>query len=182
MNKIYLALFCLLSFGPISTIAQDAIQQPTTKLDKFTSKSGVIIKFEDYRLTRLSLDFGEYAESRVRKIYSGGEIKLFYQISNAGKYGSKTASVAAEDFIEVNKALASLKAQLVTDLKSPADYLENKYATEDGLHLGYLINKGKETWYIRLEKYGSGGTIFLKSVETIEESFNQAALKLNELK
>lgn len=166
---------------PTSGIAQEVAQQPATKLDKFISKSGVIIKFEDYSLPRMSQQFGLFAESRVRKVYAGDDVKLFYQITNESKYGTKVASVAQEDFEGLQKAFLTLKSQLASDLKSPADYLENKYVTADGVQLGYLINKGKETWYMQLEKYGSS-SIFLKSAESIEGSFSQASIRFAELK
>ena len=182
MKRVYIFVFISCSLWSRLGVAQDAVQQPATKLDKFTSKSGVIIKFEDYNLPSLAQQYGLPAETKIRKVYSGDDIKLFYQVSNKTEYGSKIAAIASEDFVELSKALGTLQGQLVIDLQSKADYLENKYATEDGLHLGYLIQKGKPMWYMRLEKYGNGGTVFLKSSETIEESFKSASAKLNELR
>lgn len=156
-------------------------QQPLTKIDKFTSKNGVIIKFEDYNCSGLNQTFGIFAETRIRKVYSDSDVKLFYQVSNQTKYGSNVASVAYEDFIELNKALISLKTQLTSDLKSPANYLENKYTTDDGFQLGYWVSNGRATWYMKLEKYGSGSLISLKNVDTIEDSFKCAIGKFSEL-
>ncbi|MCF2487495.1 hypothetical protein [Dyadobacter sp. CY347] len=182
MNRIYLVLLLSLLLASRFSVAQESVSQPATKLDKFTSKSGVIIKFEDYNLTGLAQQFGASAETKIRKVHSGDDVKLFYLISNKTEYGLKVAAIASEDFTELSKALGTLQGQLVIDLQSKADYLENKYVTEDGFHLGYLIQKGKPTWYMRLEKYGSGGSIFLNQLTVIEDSFKLASTKLNELK
>jgi len=60
--------------------------------------------------------------------------------------------------------------------------LENKFITTDGFQIGYYVSKGKSTWYIRLEKYGSDNTLFFNSVLGIEQSMENAKTKIDELK
>jgi hypothetical protein len=62
------------------------------------------------------------------------------------------------------------------------DYLENKFVTSDGFSLGCYVSKGELVWYAVLEKYSSDCTIFLKNVETIVNTLNNAKNKIELLK
>jgi len=75
-----------------------------------------------------------------------------------------------------------LKAEFSTDQASNPDYLENKFVTDDGFQLGYYLSSGKIKWYLVLEKYGSGNTIFINDVTTIETAFIGAKDKIESLK
>jgi hypothetical protein len=178
MKKLFLVsgllLFTIVVFG------QDA-KEANTKMDAFASKTGVIIKFVDYSLPNLNLTYGA-AETKVRKLMSGGDIGYFYQISYEGKYDTKTASIAYEDLVEVIKAIQTLKTESASDKSSNPDYLENKFVTDDGFQLGYYVSNGKLKWYLVLEKYGSGNTVFINDVSTIESAFNEAKSKIESLK
>jgi len=182
MKKLLFALSLILLTSIL--YAQDAknVEQAKTKMDVFTSKTGTIIKFIDYSLPNLKLYLGGVAETKIRKFVIGTDVKYFYQISNEGKYDTKTASIAYEDLIEVIKAIEPLKNSSNADLELNPDYLENKFVTEDGFQLGYYVSKGKLHWYLTLEKYGSGNTIFPHDFESIETAFNSAKNKIDELK
>ena len=52
----------------------------------------------------------------------------------------------------------------------------------DGFKIGYMINKGKTTWFLQLEKYGSDNTIFIENLEMVEKAFEEAKNKIDELK
>ena len=176
---LVLSMFLLTS----NLFAQDAkdIKEESTKMDAFASKTGVIIKYIDYSLPNLKLTYG-IAETKIRKFISGLDIEYFYQISKEGKYDAKTASIAYEDLLEVIKAIESLKNESASDKALNPDYLENKFVTDDGFKLGYYVSKGKLAWYLVLEKYGSGNTIFTNDVSVIESAFNSAKQKIEELK
>ena len=160
--------------------AQDT-KDVATKMDQFSSRTGSIVKYVDYTLPDLKSSYNS-SESKVRKFISGGEIAYFYQISAKGKYGTKTASIAYEDLLEVIKALSTLKSEIVNDVALSPDYLENKFVTDDGFQIGYYISKGKPSWYIKLEKYGSGNTLFIKDFAKVETAFVGAKSKIEELK
>jgi len=76
MKKLFfvagLLFFTMVVFG------QNA-KEANTKMDVFASKTGVIIKFVDNSLPNLSHTYGA-AETKVRKLISGGDIGYFYQI------------------------------------------------------------------------------------------------------
>lgn len=178
MKKLFFATGLL--FISLSLFAQDA-KEANTKMDLFASKTGVILKFIDYSLPNLNLIYGA-AETKIRKLISGGDIAYFYQISYKGQYDTKTASIAYEDLIEIIKAFQTLKSDSVNDQSSKPDYLENKFVSDDGFQLGYYVSSGKLKWYIVLEKYGSGNTVFINDVITIEKAFNGAKEKIESLK
>lgn len=174
-------LFSVVAIVLFSTIAwsQD-VKEANTKMDVFASKTGVIMKYIDYSLPDLSLTYG-VAETKVRKLIGGGDIGYFYQISYKGKYDTKKASIAYEDLLEVIKALQTLKSEGDSDIALNPDYLENKFVTDDGFQLGYYVSSGKMKWYMVLEKYGSGNTIFINDVSTIETALNGAKTKIESL-
>ncbi|MEI6266091.1 MAG: hypothetical protein WCP74_13405 [Sphingobacteriia bacterium] len=158
------------------------VQKAETKMDAFASKTGTIVKFVDTKLPDLKLSFGSLAETRIRKIISGGEARFYYQIVSQGKYSNSTASIDYSDLLEVIKAIKSLNADVEKDIAFNPDYLENKFTTTDGFQVGYYVSKGKASWYLRLEKYGSDNTIFVKDSDGIETAFTDAKIKIEELK
>ena len=126
--------------------------------------------------------YGGISETRIRKINSGSLFSYFFQIEKQGKYNNSTASIEQSDLLEVIKAISSLKMEVEKDILTNSDYLENKFTTVDGFKIGYMINKGKVTWFLQLEKYGSDNTIFIENLETIEKAFEEAKSKIEELK
>jgi hypothetical protein len=152
-----------------------------TKMDVFASKTGIITKFTDTKLPNLKTSYTA-AETRIRKVNSGSAATFFYQIEKEGKYGSSTASIEYSDLLEVIKALKSLKAEVDKDIAANPDYLENKFVTVDGFQVGYYVNKGKASWYLKLEKYGSDNTLFIDNGDIIEIAFTEAKNKIDELK
>lgn len=173
----------LLVFSIITVNAQDAKKEneTKTKMEMFSSKTGVITKFTDFQLPNLPALYTS-VETRIRVLKSGNNNVYFYQIEKEGKYNSTTASIEYSDLLEVIKALKTLKSEVDTDIQSNPDYLENKFITTDGFQIGYYVSKGKSTWYIRLEKYGSDNTLFFNSVAGIEQSLENAKTKIDELK
>lgn len=155
-------------------------QTKESKMLDFVSRKGVIIKFEDFNLPKLKSTYGN-CESKIRKIVSGDQVKYFLQLSKKGKYSSSTASIAYEDIIELEKALVALQAQAALDISTNADYLENKFISDDEFEIGYYIDKNKITWYMKL-KDGNEGTVFLKSNEVIANALKGGKEKIALLK
>jgi len=182
MKKLlFLLLISVLEISFVSAQNAKNTNKEATKMDVFASKTGVIIKYIDYKLPNLKLTYG-IAETKIRKLYSGQDVGYFYQISKKNEYGTKTASIAYEDLIEVLKAIQSLKEASESDKALNPDYLENKFVTDDGFQVGYYVSKGKLKWYLVLEKYGSGNTVFIYNFSTIETAFNEAKTKIESLK
>ena len=174
---ILLLSTCLTSFGQDTKKEAESIK---TKMDAFSSKTGVIIKFIETNLPNLATKY-EAVETRIRR-FVGGSGAYFYQIEKSGKYGSTTASIEYSDLVEVNKAITALRSQVEADVALNPDYIENKFTTVDGFQIGYYVSKGKAQWFIKLEKYGSDSTVFIDNPDIIETAFTGAKNKIDELK
>jgi hypothetical protein len=153
-----------------------------TKIDLFSSRTGVIKKFVDYKLPAIKSFTMELVESRIRVVTIGSESSYFYQIDKYGKYGNKVASIEYTDLLEVIKALESLKSQIDADIAINPDYLENKFTTVDGFQVGYYVSQGKSKWFLMLEKYGSDNTIIINDAATVENAFIEAKNKIEAIK
>ncbi|QTE22673.1 hypothetical protein [Polaribacter cellanae] len=181
MKKISLLI---LIFFSLKTFSQDKKKQPEkvkTKMEVFTSKTGVISKYTDFNLDKLKTIYSN-SETRIRKLSSGNIENYFYQIEKQGKYGSSTASIEYSDLLETIKALNKLASEVDIDLKSEPDYMENKFISEDGFQLGYYISKNKANWFIKLEKFGSDKTLFIKDLEKLKIALQLAKSKIEKLK
>lgn len=162
-------------------INADTVTNKKTKMELFTSKTGSILKLTDFNLSNLNTTYSS-VETRVRKFETNTDLAYFYQIEKKDDYNDKVASIEYSDLLEVIKGLKILKAQVNNDITANPDYLENKFITVDGFQIGYYVNKGKATWYIKLEKYGSNNTVFINDVNIVETAFNEAKNKIEELK
>lgn len=180
MKKYITILAILITTFSFSQKVKKEAEKQETKMERFASQTGVITKFTDYNLSDLKSSY-TVAKTRIRKLNSGDNINYFYQISKPGKYGESTASIEYADLLEVIKAFNSLKSEVDNDVNLNPDYLENKFITVDGFKLGYFVNKGKATWYIKLEKYGSDKTLYIKDLEKIDINFNEAKNKIEAL-
>ncbi|MCF3110912.1 hypothetical protein LL912_19155 [Niabella sp. CC-SYL272] len=173
-----IAFITITSYGQEAKKEGEAVK---TKMDAFASKTGSIIRFVDYRLPSFKTD-DAIPETRIRKISSGSLNGYFYQIKKYDSYGGTTASIEYSDLLELLRAVKALKVEVSNDIGADPDYMENKFVTDDGLQVGYYIRKGKATWYIKLEKYGSDNTLFINNADVIETAFIEAKNKIDELK
>lgn len=182
MKKYILLCTFLLTLPSISQETKRELEKEKTKIDAFVSKTGSIIKLTDYKLSGIKTLYGGLSETRIRKINSGLLRGYFFQIEKQGKYNTSTASIEYLDLLEVIKALNSLKTEVEKDLVTNPDYLENKFTTVDGFNIGYMVSKGKTTWFLQLEKFGSDNIIFTQDLVAIEKAFDEAKSKIDELK
>ncbi len=171
-------LILLLTVGlTINSAISQQNERGKSKMLDFISKKGVIMKFEEYNLPSIKSGYNS-AQTNIRKIIKGNYSKYFFQI----KHNSKKASIAAEDLIEIIKAIIELKKQSVTDKDSNSSYLENMFITDDDFKIGYYVSKKKVVWYIELNSKHNGSALFIKDVLKIEEIFKKGKEKIEELK
>jgi|TARA_Y100000310_G_scaffold281664_1_gene302285 S-adenosylmethionine hydrolase len=149
-----------------------------TKMDRFVSNTGSIIKLENYYMPELK-GYSTVAKVQVRKATSADDVGFFLQIIKEDKYGNKSASIAEEDLIEVIKAYDELVIQSNRE-DTNADYFENKFTTEDGFQIGYGGGKNR-LWFLILEKFGES-TILFQSHELIGTALKNGLKKIEGLK
>lgn len=163
-------LFCSLCF------AQEDPKSPPTNFDEFVAKQSGFIQIEDFPLTRMILELS-YGETRIRKVSTDGQIKLYYQVQS----GPYLGSVAYEDYPALMKAYAALQEQSLQEKKNTRDFYINKYVDRGGLEIGYQVERKKLTWFMKPHKLGPR-TLFLKDPATMEESLAQAGVKLEQIR
>src|SRR5690606_27170853 len=114
MRKTVTILALLITTYNFSQDIQKESESAKTKMESFASKTGVITKFTDTNLSSLKSSY-TVAETRIRKVNSGGNARYFYQIEKPDKYGTTTASIEYSDLLEVIKAFNSLKSEVDND-------------------------------------------------------------------
>lgn len=177
MNKKLLFLVICFSLS-VFIFAEDK-KVETSKYDEFLSKSGQIIRFEDYSLTPIRTDYAS-VETRVRKVFAGPNVKYYFQLSKESKYGTKIASIEYSDLLETLKAIDTLIGYSEKDKDGTIEYFENKFMA-DGFEIGYFKSKGI-SWYMNLSKYGSDGSVYFKDINAVKIIFNTAKEKIEALK
>jgi hypothetical protein len=171
---VFLFMICILGFSQSS-------EKQVTSYDQFVSQSGKIIRFQDYKLPPLKGSLFLYT-TRIRVLKAGEKTTYYYQIIIKGKYSDVTGSIEENDLIEMAKALESLQISYIQDKKGSADYLENKYITNDGVQLGYYISGKDYAWYFDLDKNKSDSTAFFNDGEVISSAIKYALEKITLLR
>lgn len=153
-------------------------EKELTKMERFVSNTGQIIKLENFKLPDI-VAYNEKLQVKVRRATMGGESAYFLLLIKEDKYGDKSAAIAEEDLKEVLKAFENIIEQSASE-SSNADYLENKFTTDDGFQIGYA--KGKSiTWFVTLERYGKS-TVLFDNPDGIKSTLANAIIKIEELK
>ena len=169
-----------------------------TTFEKFTSTIGTIVKFKDYELPDVTGKTGSgmfsvtyTVHAKIRQVIIGNECSLFLRLSYQGyQHPERTAFIAQEDVIDIEKALKELIKQSENDSTGDASYLENKFQTKDDFHIGYYIQKsvskkGEESselkWYVDLDNRYSYSTAFFPNPEGLINLFQMAIQKMEEL-
>ena len=178
MKKII--ILCMLSLALTEDMNAKA-EQEATKLDQLLSSSNTI-KFYNFDLGTIKQTYGAKLECEIKRVHTTNDVTYFLQIKKPGEYSDATANIAEDDLVDLMEGLLVLKQEVTEDKKTDSNYMENKYMTEDGLYLGYYVSDGKVGWYMKLEKYGSKSTAFIKKIDDLEDMFNKAKEKISELK
>lgn len=161
-----------------SSILFSQEEKELTKMERFVSNTGQIVKLENFTMPDLTA-YNEKLNVKVRRATMGGEAAYFLLLIKEDKYSDKSAAIAEDDIKEVLKAFDNLILQSSKE-ESNADYLENKFTTEDGFQIGYA--KGKSiTWFITLEKYGKS-TVLFDGPSEIKATLSTAINKIDQLK
>ncbi len=164
----------VVSFFLISTIYSQN-EKVLTKMDRFVSNTGKIIKIENFNLLLLNA-YNELLEAKVRRETIQNETSYFLLLVNEK---DKTAAIAEDDLDELIKAFNELILQSENETTT-ANYYVNKFTTEDGFQIGYS-GSSNLLWFITLEMSGSS-TILFNEYESIQKIFELAQKKIAILK
>jgi hypothetical protein len=161
-----------------SSIAFGQEEKELSKMDKFVSNVGEIVRFEDFNLPDI-VAYNEKVTNKIRVIVTGKEKGYFFILQKKDKYDTKTAAIAEDDLSDVISALNNLIEKSKNEKDGP-DYLENKFKTEDGFQIGYA-KSNSITWFITLESYGKS-TILFDGYDGLLSGFTDAQSKIETLK
>lgn len=153
-------------------------EKTLSKMDKFVSNTGKIIKLENFYQPELK-GYSEVLKVQVRRGTIGSDRAYYLQFIKEDKYGNKTGSIAEDDLDDIIQAYDELVSQFNVEA-SKADYFENKFTTEDGFAIGYGGGKNR-LWYLTLEKYGKS-TVLFKGHEEIGYALKQGKKVIEGLK
>ena len=186
---------------PFSVYAQSETEEKNqTTFEKFTSTIGHIVKFKDYTLPDITGKDGSgllavyyIVHAQIRQVMVGDDTSLFLRLSYKPDQTTPTryAFIAYEDVLEINKALKELVDQGSVDTTGDANYLENKFKTQDYFDIGYYIRKyvskkGEESftkkWYIDLDNRLNNSTAFFATPDDLVNLFGNAINKMESLK
>jgi hypothetical protein len=184
INPFSATLIIALFFNSMMSCAQET-QDSNNDLGKFetlVSKKGTMLKFQDTNLSPIRLAFSGAAQTKIRKVIVGSQSTFFFLIEQKGQYRTEFGAIAYDDLLDLAKAIDVLESELPGDVAANPDYLENKYITDDGFRLGYLIQKNKATWYLALDGKGSDNIIFVSASSNIREALLEAKAKIETLK
>jgi len=174
--KKTLILLSLLLFT-LSLVAQNT-NKVESKLNDITSQRGVMIKFREYSMPLLNLQYGERAVFKIRKFVQKENDVFFLNIKN----GSASSAIPEEDLIAIIEAIKTLKLSLESDSLGSKEYLENKYITNEGIQIGYYVKGSRVSWFFKLGGYGSNNTLLIKKFSDLESLLNDVNTKIQEIK
>lgn len=154
-------ILLLLILFPVLCFSQEEYNNnELTKYEKFASNYGDVVKIIDCTMPNINLKrLSGMLGTCVRKVIRGGESEYYFVVvRNANNGISYEAMIEYSDLVDVNKAIEKMKHESTSDLSLNADYLENKFCTEDYFTIGYYISKGKIEWFVTLDRYKKGST------------------------
>lgn len=158
-------------------LAQDGRRDPERDFEQSALSQEGFTRIEDFSLSRLVLQLGGYADSRIRKVTTEENVKFYFQVEE----GKDLGTVNSEDFPRLFKAFATLKNEMSENLRPSADRVVYKYSDPGGLQVGYEVEGKKLTWFVKPDRRYSRAFI-IKDPFSLEESLNQAMDALQKLK
>lgn len=157
--------------------AQDVRRDPESDFEQSALSHEGFTRIEDFSLSRLVLQLGGYADSRVRRVTSEKDVKIYYQVAE----GLDMGTVDSDDFPRLFKAFGTLKDEMSENLRPSADLLVYKYVDKGGLQVGYKVEGKKLTWFVKPNPRYSR-VFIIKDPFSLEDSLNQAMAALQKLK
>ena len=164
------------------TYSQDKgkVNESKTKMDAITSKTCSLIKSISYEMPVLPTKYEiDKVNNRVMVITTGGVESFFYQMEDPDERFGATASIEYSDLLKIINAIEMMKSEVVNDVQTNSDRINNMFMTDDGFAIGYDIKKGKTTWFIFLSRRSE---VFFDSIDNVEQSMKNAKNKIEELK
>ena len=188
-NIIFLTIIAV--FGLTISYSQETLntgelkefeKQTVTDYDKFTGRVGISFRFEEIEIGEIrSMTGGARFSIRIIEDESNQQ-RYYLRITMTTTRGNEHASISYPDLIEINKALESIQSQSLRDSSISDRYIENKFISNDGFIVGYLVDKGKLSWFVQADKYAGSYFLTNKKMPEFWQHINEGISKIESLK
>ncbi|MBO0933645.1 hypothetical protein [Fibrella aquatilis] len=187
--KLFTFTLLLFTFCLNAAFCQQAENPDNEKssLERFLSRNGEMILLTDYKLPNMNLGLSGVAEAKIRRASIATETKFYYALSKERQFSSMNWFIEYSDLLEIIKAVAVLKSGFADAVKGEAFYKENRFATKDGVRVGYFIEDGKAKWFITADRnintpiFKLAGTVLFNEVALLEKTLFEGRHKIEEL-
>ena len=125
-----------------------------TKFQKLVSARGKLIRTISYDLEAVQSN-ASVLGAQVMLVDSAGKTEYFLQLTREGEQEDEydIAAIAESDIKVLVKALADLKKASQVDIYVNADHIQNIFATEDYLTIGYFVLDKTLTWFVGFDEF-----------------------------
>ena len=124
-----------------------------------------LYSFFDYPISTIDIQT-DYSQIHtfVRKVDVGDKTQYYYVLKTVSKdihtsiLFQSVILISNEDLEKINNALKVLLAEedrLWDSGIAEIDYVENKYVTENGIGIGFCVDKGRLEWFIDSDYHGA---------------------------
>jgi len=158
MKKLFIII--ALFIGLSSTFGQTEAKTALSNAEKFSEKSGVLIKKE-------FADIGEVKDLEIKVVHytdlisknSVSSVRLEKEV--VGKYSTDTkiASLDSDEIDGLIKSIKLIQEQIFNSV--PTEYTEVSFKSRGGFEAGCFWSKGKWSTYLKIKKYDSKSYVFL---------------------
>ena len=166
-------LALILALIPYSALCQ------TSEFNDMKTTEGLIIKYTDTRMEPILLEREGLLVTMVRYSYNLNQ----YQCCIRQRYDryTHTEIINYKTLVELNKALDRMIVEANSDIATNANFIRNKYRTEDGFIVGYDIESGVCRWYIDFCEEEYDHCRYIRSGEQIASVLKSIQTKIERL-
>lgn len=163
-----------------------------------------IYKFIDYPISPITVEtynnrVFSHMDTFVRAVLMKDEEQYYYVlrvVSNDAQHLVEftfVTMISYENLVKINKALKILLSEEEKDWKSGEAFVENKYVTDNGFKIGYIVENGRLEWFVESEYYGTingltlrdrvdeGKAFIINNGTILETTFGKAQAKIESL-
>lgn len=182
MNKLLLAI--ALIFPLASSAQQKQYHKCSDRMTKYetlaSQATSTMMKIVDTERNRLLVS-SDALETSIRTVNFGMEYYYFRleQKATSSEHGDM-AMIEYGDVVDINNAIETMLHDYKFDKAARQDYIENKYITEDGFEVGYVISKNDSYWFVKLN-WHSNNIITMNTKDNLVKVFKNAQIKMEAL-
>lgn len=187
MRSAFTLLFALLSGVALAqTQPSDTLPAVNRSLERFVSRTGKIVLLTDYDIPDINLGLSGTIETKIRKVTVGGETAYFYMLEKDRQFTALNWSLDYEQLVEMMKAVSLLKAGFDEAMREKVLYKENRFSTNSGIRVGYMIEEGKPRWFLTTDRSiytpraKAPSTVFVSDIALLEKSLAEGKAKIDE--